>query len=178
MRSIISPETGAPSPATKAPTLAFLVRHPAHFLALGFGAGLAPFAPGTVGTLVAFPIAWLLNAYAGTAAWIVALVAFAVVGTWSARITGRDLGVVDHGSIVIDEIAAFLLVLFFAGADPLREGMAFVLFRAFDILKPPPIREIDRAMKHAVGVMADDFVAAGYTLLLLAVATRLFGAST
>lgn len=166
------------SAATKAPTYAFLVRHPAHFVALGFGAGLAPVAPGTAGTLVAFPIAWLLNAYAGTVGWIVTILAIAVVGTWSAHVTARDLGVADHGSIVIDEISAFLLVLFFTGANPIREGVAFALFRAFDILKPPPIREIDRTMKHAFGVMADDFVAAGYTLILVAVAMRLFGVST
>jgi len=167
-----------PSLAMKAPTLAFLVRHPAHFIALGFGAGLSPIAPGTVGTLVALPIAWLLNAHAGTDGWIAAIIVAAVVGTSSAHVTARDLGVADHGGIVIDEIAAFLLVLFFAGPNPLRIAIAFVLFRAFDILKPPPIGEIDRSMKNAFGVMADDFVAAGYTLIVLAVALRVIGAST
>jgi len=167
-----------PSLAMKAPTLAFLVRHPAHFIALGFGAGLSPIAPGTVGTLMALPIAWLLNAHAGTGGWIAAIIVAAVVGTWSAHVTARDLGVADHGGIVIDEIAAFLLVLFFAGPNPLRIAIAFVLFRAFDILKPPPIGEIDRSMKNAFGVMADDFVAAGYTLIVLAVALRVIGAST
>ena len=167
-----------PSLAMKAPTLAFLVRHPAHFIALGFGAGLSPIAPGTVGTLVALPIAWLLNAHAGTGGWIAAIIVAAVVGTWSAHVAARDLGVADHGGIVIDEIAAFLLVLFFAGPNPLRIAIAFVLFRAFDILKPPPIGEIDRSMKNAFGVMADDFVAAGYTLIVLAVALRVIGAST
>jgi len=167
-----------PSLAMKAPTLAFLVRHPAHFIALGFGAGLSPIAPGTVGTLVALPIAWLLNAHVGTGGWIAAIIVAAVVGTWSAHVTARDLGVADHGGIVIDEIAAFLLVLFFAGPNPLRIAIAFVLFRAFDILKPPPIGEIDRSMKNAFGVMADDFVAAGYTLIVLAVALRVIGAST
>lgn len=166
-----------PSLAMKAPTFAFLVRHPAHFIALGFGAGLSPVAPGTVGTLVALPIAWLLNAHAGTGAWIVAIVAAALVGTWSAHVTARDLGVADHRSIVIDEIVAFLLVLFFAGPNPLRVATAFVLFRAFDILKPPPIGDIDRTMKHAFGVMADDLVAAGYTLAVLSVALRIIGSS-
>ena len=164
--------------AVSAPTFAFLVRRPAHFVALGFGAGLAPVAPGTVGTLVAFPIAWLLDAYAGTPGFVAAIVAIAGMGTWCAHVTARDLGVADHGAIVIDEIAAFLLVLFFAGANPLREAIAFALFRAFDIVKPPPIREIDRTMKHALGVMADDFVAAGYTLVVLALAARFLGAAT
>lgn len=161
--------------AVKPPTFAFLVRHPAHFVALGFGAGLSPVAPGTLGTLVALPIAWLLDAHAGTLGWLVAIVAITIVGAWCAQITSRDLGVADHGSIVIDEIAAFLAVLFFAGADPWRVAAAFVLFRIFDVIKPPPIRQIDRATKDALGVMADDFAAAGYTLLVLAVGSRLLG---
>jgi len=161
--------------AMKAPTFAFLVRHPAHLVALGFGTGLSPVAPGTAGTLVAFPIAWLLDAYAGTAGWLIAIVAITLAGTWCAQVTARDLGVVDHGGIVIDEIAAFLLVLFFAGTDPWRAGVAFVLFRFFDIVKPPPIRQIDRATTNALGVMADDFAAAGYALVVLAVGERLFG---
>jgi phosphatidylglycerophosphatase A len=165
-----------PSLAMNAPTFAFLVRHPAHWIALGFGTGLVPRAPGTAGTLVALPIAWFLNAYAGTGGWITAMVGVALVGTWATHVTARDLGVADHGSIVVDEIAAFLLVLFFAGPNPLRVAIAFVLFRAFDILKPPPIRQIDRGMKGAVGVMADDYVAAAYTLVLLAVGTRVLGA--
>ena len=145
--------------AMKAPTFAFLLRHPAHLVALGFGTGLSPVAPGTAGTLVAFPIAWLLDAYAGTAGWLIAIVAITIAGTWCAQVTARDLGVVDHGGIVIDEIAAFLLVL----------------FRFFDIVKPPPIRQIDRATTNALGVMADDFAAAGYALVVLAVGERLFG---
>lgn len=158
-----------------APTFAFMMRHPAHFIALGFGTGLSPVAPGTLGTLVALPVAWLLDAQAPTWAWLTAIGTITIVGTWCAHITARDLGVADHGSIVIDEIAAFLLVLFFAGAAPWRQVLAFVLFRFFDIVKPPPIREIDRGMKNAVGVMADDFAAAGYTLLVLAVGERLLG---
>ncbi|HEY7787695.1 MAG TPA: phosphatidylglycerophosphatase A [Casimicrobiaceae bacterium] len=159
---------------TAPPTFAFLVSHPAHFVALGFGTGLSPVAPGTVGTLVAWPIAWLLDAYAGVTGWIVAIVAITVAGVFATHVTSRDLGVADDGSIVIDEIAAFLFVLFFAGADLARQCIAFFIFRAFDIVKPPPIRQVDRAMKSAVGVMADDFLAAGYTLLVLAIGQRLF----
>jgi len=157
-----------------APTFAFLISHPAHLIAQGFGTGLSPVAPGTIGTLAALPIAWALDAYAGTSAWLVAIAAITIVGGWAAHVTARDLGVADHGSIVIDEIAAFLLVLFFAGPGPLRQVVAFVLFRFFDIVKPPPIRQLDRTMKSAVGVMADDFLAAGYTLLMLALLLRLF----
>ena len=158
-----------------APTFAFLISHPAHLIAQGFGTGLSPVAPGTIGTLAALPIAWALDAYAGTSAWLVAITAITIVGGWAAHVTARDLGVADHGSIVIDEIAAFLLVLFFAGTDPWRAGVAFVLFRFFDIVKPPPIRQIDRATTNALGVMADDFAAAGYALVVLAVGERLFG---
>lgn len=159
-----------------APTFGFLVRRPAHWIALGAGAGLSPIAPGTAGTLVAFPIAWGLDAFGGTGAWVVAIAAATIAGTWSARITALDLGVADHGSIVIDEIAAFLLVLFFVGTSVAQQALAFVLFRFFDIIKPPPIREVDRAMKGAVGVMADDFIAAGYTLFVVAVARRILQA--
>ena len=157
----------------KAPTLAFLLRHPAHLLALGLGAGLSPVAPGTAGTLVAWPIAWLLDAHAGTTGWLLAIAAITLTGVWASHVTARDLGVADHGSIVIDEIAAFLFVLFFCGADVVRQCIAFVLFRLFDIVKPPPIRQVDRALKNAGGVMADDFLAAGYTLLVLAIGQRL-----
>ena len=158
-----------------APSLAFLLAHPAHFIALGFGAGLARFAPGTFGTLVAFPIGWGLHRFAGASGWMVAITAITLIGVWAAHVTGRHLGAPDHGCIVIDEIAAFLLVLFFAGPDLVRQAIAFALFRLFDIVKPPPIRQVDAALKHGAGVMADDFIAAGYALLVLAVGQRLFG---
>ena len=149
-----------------------MLHHPAHFIALGFGAGLAPFAPGTFGTLVAIPIALLLRTYAGDLAFIATVVVLLVVGAWASEITGRALGVPDHGSIVIDEVAAFLAILFFAGTTPLRIAVAFVLFRFFDIVKPPPVRQVDRALKNGVGVMLDDLVAAGYALLVFAVGQR------
>ena len=154
------------------PTLAFLLRHPAHFVALGFGAGLAPFAPGTFGTLVAFPIAWLLRTYTNDAGFIATIVLLVAAGAWTADITSRHLGSADDGSIVIDEIAAFLLVLFFVGDDWLRQGFAFLLFRLFDIVKPPPIRQLDAAIKNGIGVMVDDLVAAGYALIVFAIAVR------
>jgi phosphatidylglycerophosphatase A len=157
-----------------APTLRFLLSHPAHFLALGFGAGLSPVAPGTFGTLVAIPIAAGLRAYTSDAVFLGAIVALALAGIWAAGITGRALGVPDHGAIVVDEVAAFLFVLWFVGAEPMRVAFAFLLFRLFDILKPPPIRQLDAALKSGTGVMLDDFVAAAYTLLAFALAVRLF----
>ena len=158
-----------------APTLRFLLRHPAHFIALGFGSGLAPFAPGTFGTLVAIPIAALLRAYASDAGFVAAIVLLFALGTWAADVTGRDLGVPDHGGIVIDEIVAFLIVLYFVGGDPLRQAFAFLLFRIFDIAKPPPIRQVDAALKNGIGVMVDDLLAAAYTLFVFALVVRLVG---
>ena len=158
------------------PNARFLVAHPAHFVALGFGSGLAPFAPGTFGTLVAIPLALLLRHYGGDGLFAAAIVVAFAAGAWAAQITGRDLGVPDHGSIVIDEVAAFLLVLFFVGVDdPLRIAVAFALFRVFDIVKPPPIRQLDAACKNGVGVMADDLLAALYALAVFALLQRLMG---
>jgi len=157
------------------PDTAFLLRHPAHFIALGFGAGLAPAAPGTFGTLLALPIAAALWRYAGDAGFAIAIVALFALGVWAAAVTGRNLGVPDHGAIVWDEVVAFLLVLFFVGSDGVRVVFAFVLFRLFDIVKPPPIRQLDAALKNGFGVMADDILAAGYTVLVFAVWHRVWG---
>jgi phosphatidylglycerophosphatase A len=158
-----------------APSLRFLFSHPAHFIALGFGTGLSPIAPGTVGTLLALPLAALLRAFTNDLGYLLAIVASFALGIWAAHRTGRDLGVPDHGAIVWDEVAAFLLVLFFVGAEPWREALAFLLFRFFDIVKPPPARLIDREWHHGFGVMADDIVAAFYALIVLALWQRVFG---
>ena len=152
-----------------APPRGFLFGHPAHFYALGFGTGLAPVAPGTFGTIVAIPIAATLWRHAGDAGYLAALGALGAIGVWAADVTGRDLGVSDHGAIVCDEFVAFLLVLFFVGPDLPGIIAAFVLFRIFDIVKPPPIRALDAQWKNGWGVMADDVLAAAYTLLVLAV---------
>jgi phosphatidylglycerophosphatase A len=161
--------------AAVAPGLGFLFRHPAHFIALGFGAGLAPAAPGTFGTLVAIPIAVVLRGQFSDIVFVAVIVGYAVVGAWAAQIAGRNLGVADHGAIVCDEVVAFLLVLYFVGDDALRVAFAFVVFRLFDIVKPPPIRQLDAALKNGVGVMVDDLLAAAYTLVVLALFQRAFG---
>ena len=90
--------------------------------------------------------------------------------------TARDLPAgVAPAAVVWDEVVAFLLVLYFVGEDTVRIAVAFVVFRFFDIVKPPPIRQLDARLKNGIGVMADDFLAAGYTLLALAVGQRLVG---
>jgi len=158
-----------------APNVGFLLRHPAHFIALGFGAGLAPVASGTFGTLLAIPIAAVLRTYLSDALFGAAIVMLALVGVWAAEVAGRNLGVSDHRSIVWDEVVAFLVVLFFVGGEVWRVAVAFAVFRFFDIVKPPPIRQLDRTFKNGVGVMADDLLAAGYTLVVLAILYRLVG---
>jgi phosphatidylglycerophosphatase A len=81
----------------------------------------------------------------------------------------------DHGAIVWDEVVAFLLVLYFVGDDGVRVAVAFGAFRLFDIVKPPPIRQVDAALKNGFGVMLDDLLAAGYTLVVFALWQRLAG---
>ena len=159
------------------PTLQFLVRNPAHFIALGFGSGLAPFAPGTFGTLVAIPIAAALRVYAGDVAFVAVIVLLFALGVWASDVTGRDLGVPDHGSIVIDEVVAFLIVLYFVGGEALHQAFGFLLFRVFDIAKPPPIRHFDRTLKNGFGVMFDDLIAAAYALLVFALVVRVTGSA-
>ena len=150
-------------------------RQPAHIIALGAGAGLAPAAPGTVGTLLAFPLYWLLAAMSTSTMALAVLGAAFVLGVWACGATGRALGVADHGAMVWDEIVAFAVVLVFTPPEWHWQLGAFLLFRFFDIVKPPPIRYFDRRLKNGFGVMFDDLLAAGYTLLVLAVGQRLLG---
>ncbi len=150
------------------PSWRFVLRHPAHLLAFGFGAGLVPGAPGTAGTLLAFPLYWLLQPRLAAIEFLVLIAIMFVAGIWACDKTGRALGTPDHSGMVWDEIVAFLLVLFFTPRSPYWQAGAFLLFRLFDILKPPPIRHFDRALKDGRGVMLDDMLAAFYTLLVLA----------
>jgi phosphatidylglycerophosphatase A len=89
-------------------------------------------------------------------------------------VTGRNLGVHDHGGMVWDEIAAFMLVLYFIPPQPMWQAFAFLLFRVFDIVKPPPIRRLDQKIQNGFGVMLDDVLAAFYALLCLAAAQRVY----
>lgn len=91
-----------------------------------------------------------------------------LLGIWACEETGRDLGVADHGGMVWDEVAAFWLVLLVLPGGWIEQAVAFALFRAFDIVKPPPIRHFDARLKSGFGVMFDDLLAAAYTLLVLA----------
>ncbi len=150
------------------PSLRFVYRHPAHFIAFGGGIGLIPFAPGTFGTLLAIPLFHVLQPRLDAWTFIVVIVALYWLGVWACAVAGRALGAADHGGMVWDEVVAFLLVLFFVPAGGYWQAFAFVVFRVFDIFKPPPIRYYDRTLKNGFGVMWDDLVAAAYTLLVIA----------
>lgn len=150
----------------------FVFSHPAHFLSFGFGSGLSPVAPGTAGTLVAFPLYWLMQQWlSGTAILVVILLMF-MVGVWACQYTGQALGVPDHGGIVWDEIVAFLLVLHFFPQTLPGYASAFLLFRLFDIWKPFPIRYADQHIHGGFGVMFDDLLAAVYALACLLLLVR------
>ena len=161
-------------PATKTvrPDMAFLLSHPAHWIALGGGSGLSPYAPGTVGTLVAIPLHMILIGWLDAAAVLAVAGALFLIGCWASARTAIDLGEVDHGGINIDEIAAFLAVLAIAPDGWLWQAFAFGVFRFFDIVKPPPIRFFERSIPGGFGVMFDDLLAAGYTLLVLVITYR------
>lgn len=159
--------------ATLRPGVGFLLAHPAHFIALGFGTGLSPFAPGTVGTLLAFPLYFLLAQWLAPEWLAVAIAALFGLGVWACGRTGRDLGIADHSGMNWDEVVAFLGVLMFTPPGILWQGAAFFLFRFFDVVKPPPIRQVDRAVKGGFGVMLDDAVAALCSVAAIALAKRL-----
>ena len=142
---------------------------PVHLLAFGFGAGLAPRAPGTFGTLVAVVPAW----WCFGLPWPVRLgvvAAVVAVGVWICGASARRLGVHDHPGIVLDEVAGLLLT---ALAVPEKSffwfSLAFVLFRIFDILKPWPIRDVDHRLGGGTGIMLDDLMAAVYAAVCLTV---------
>jgi phosphatidylglycerophosphatase A len=155
------------------PSFRFLIAHPAHLVACGFGSGLAPVAPGTFGTLFAWA-SFLPLSRALPEAGLLALIGVGfILGVSACERTGKDLGVVDHGSIVWDEIVPFWLVLAITPADWRWQLAAFLLFRFFDVVKPPPASHFDQKVKNGFGVMMDDVVAALYTLFALAIGKRL-----
>jgi phosphatidylglycerophosphatase A len=139
---------------------------PAHLLALGFGTGLAPKAPGTAGTLAGVllyvPLQHLsLAFYAAVVCGLFAL------GVWVCRVSARDLGVHDHPSIVWDEVVGYLVTMTAAAPGWVWVAAGFLLFRLFDILKPWPIRSVDRQLAGGMGIMLDDVLAGVYAGLCL-----------
>jgi phosphatidylglycerophosphatase A len=143
------------------------LRDPVHFIAFGFGSGLAPRTPGTVGSLVALVPAWLL--FAVPLPWRIGAVAAAIAfGIWICGESARRLGVHDHRGIVFDEIAGILLTALAVPSPSLFWfSLMFVLFRFFDIRKPWPIRDVDHSVGGGLGIMLDDLMAAVYAAACL-----------
>jgi len=138
----------------------------------GLGLGLAPKAPGTCGTLLGWPLFWLV----GDEPWPVQAALWVLVfglGWWAARRAETELGVHDAPQVVIDEVAGYLTTVFLAPNRPATWILGFVLFRFFDILKPWPVGWADRCLPGAFGVMADDILAGLYAWLLLRLALNL-----
>ena len=140
---------------------------PVHFLAFGFGTGLAPLAPGTFGSLPGILLFWLTLDF-GLYVQLAIAVVLAVFGTWLCGESARRIGVHDHGGIVWDEIAGMYITLLAAPVTLAGWALAFVAFRLFDIVKPWPIRDLDHSIHGGLGIMLDDLVAALYAALLLA----------
>lgn len=157
-----------------AATARFRLTSPAHLLALGFGSGLSPRAPGTIGTLWSWCVFVVLEDWLDPQQWLMLIAVSFAAGVWACGRTARDVGVSDHSAIVWDEVVAFWLVLVFLPADWLSQLLAFVVFRFFDIAKPPPIGHFDARLKGGFGIMFDDLLAAFFTLLVFA-AVRALG---
>lgn len=175
-----NPAAGSPP---RAATWAFLVSHPAHWFGLGFGSGLAPFAPGTVGTLWGWAAFGLLAPWLGDAQWAALLAASAAIGWWACTRTAQHLGVADPSAVVWDEVLAFWIVLWLLmPAGLVAQAVAFALFRFFDAAKPGPVGWADRRFKpvpgraigwrEGFGILLDDLVAALCTLLVIALWRR------
>ena len=154
------------------PTVRLALSHPAHFLALGLGSGLSPVAPGTIASFVAWGVFCLIASRFTDLSFAIFLAVCFFAGGLICDRTGRALGVVDHGAIVWDEFVAVWLVLWLVPATWLWQFAGVVVFRFFDIVKPWPIRQADARFKNGMGVMLDDLLAAGYSLVVLAIAWR------
>lgn len=147
----------------------FMFSHPAHLLALGFGSGLSPKAPGTFGTLAALPFWFVLASLSQPWQWLVIGLCF-FVGVWLCSVTSKALKTHDHGGIVWDEFVGVWVTLGFVSFGFINLLLGFLLFRFFDILKPWPISWLDKRVHGGWGIMLDDLVAglfAGLVLLFI-----------
>ncbi|MDO6620441.1 MULTISPECIES: phosphatidylglycerophosphatase A [unclassified Shewanella] len=149
-------------PAVKKLTLT----NPVHFLALGFGSGLAAKAPGTFGTLAAVPIVYLMS-FLSLSAFIFITLISCLVGIYICDKAAKDMGVHDHGAIVWDEVAGLMITMIAAPAGVIWLVVGFALFRFFDILKPWPIRWLDAKVHGGFGIMIDDVLAGIFSLICL-----------
>lgn len=148
-------------------TSRFVWSHPAHVIATFFGAGMMRQAPGTYGSLAGALAFIVFSPAMTTGAWIILSAVFFGVGVWAADRVTADLGVEDHGGIVIDEVVAIWLLFAFLPAGTLWWIAGFAAFRAFDIFKLPPADIIEDKFKNGFGVMADDLMAAFYAWVVV-----------
>ena len=144
-----------------------MLRHPVHFLSLGFGSGLAPKAPGTFGTVAAIPV-YLALANTSSEIFIGVTILLFLIGIYLCGVTAKTLGVHDHSAIVWDEIVGFLVTMAFVKCSLLSVFLGFLLFRLFDILKPWPIAWFDKQVHGGLGIMLDDLIAALFSAAILA----------
>lgn len=148
---------------------------PAALVATGFGIGLLPKAPGTWASLAALLVAWTVGGETGALGVLIAAGVAFLAGWWASAVVAKASGIFDPGFVVIDEIAAQLLILAATPRDWRFYLAAFLLFRVFDIWKPFPINWLDRTVKGGFGIMLDDIAAAFYALILIAVAEGALG---
>ncbi|MDR8400146.1 phosphatidylglycerophosphatase A [Paraburkholderia sp. USG1] len=164
-----APEPRPPGRQPRRATARFMLSHPLHLVSLGFGSGLSPIAPGTIGTLFAWASFAVLSHYLTVIEWGILIVAGFIGGIAICGFTAKRLGIDDPSPVVWDEIIAFWLVLLMVTPVTLTGQLwAFIVFRFFDMVKPPPIGYFDRRLKGGFGIMFDDLVAAFFTLLVIA----------
>jgi phosphatidylglycerophosphatase A len=169
-----APLNPAVRPPVIRPTFRFLVSHPAHALALGFGSGLSPVAPGTAGTLWAWVAFLVMQQWLGALALGGVIAASLIVGWWACTVTAAHMRVLDPGAIVWDEVIAFWIVLWLVMPAGLGAQLAaFLLFRFFDAVKPGPVAWADELFhgfgwRGGFGIIFDDLVAALCTLFVIA----------
>ncbi len=145
-----------------------ILADPVLFLAFGFGSGLAKKAPGTFGTVAGIPV-YLLMAQTDLLAYSVLTLLALLVGVWICDNAAKKLGEHDFGGIVWDEIVGLFITLWAVPVTWQNIGLGFVLFRFFDIVKPWPIKWVDRKVQGGLGIMLDDVLAGIFAALLLAV---------
>lgn len=145
---------------------------PIHFLAFGFGSGLAPKAPGTCGTIAAIPVYLLLTLANSLSIYLLVTVLFSIVGIWICDKTSKDLGVHDYSGIVWDEIVGYLITMLMVPVTWYWVLIGFILFRFFDILKPWPISILDKRVSGGFGIMIDDVVAGLFALVVMQILIR------
>ncbi|CAB3784933.1 hypothetical protein LMG28688_01971 [Paraburkholderia caffeinitolerans] len=160
---------GAASAGPRRADARFMLTHPLHLISLGFGAGLSRLAPGAAGTLFAWAAYEVLNRYVTVLDWGLLIIGGFLGGIGITGYTAKMLRSEDPPAIVWGEIVAFWLVLLMiTPIDFMGKLWAFVVFRFFDMVKPPPIRYFERRFKGGFGIMLDDLIAAFFTLLVIA----------